>query len=305
MGKNIFFIGIDSGGTKSEVLIKNADNKTLYKKTHKAIHYSTHGKDKLVKHLNDIITCSVKIKKLSPKNCGGICIGLAGVREEKDRKILKKHLINSLEFKNILIVPDTIITLYGAFECNDGIILICGTGSILFGFVNGEFIRIGGWGRIIGDYGSGYEIGKAAIKHLVAEYDSRKKIGKLSQAIEKRFSFDKKNILENIYRDNFDLQHLVPLILEYAEKKDKDALKIIDKTSDELINHIEKFFSITNPDKKINLVLSGSVIENENILSSKLKRKIKKDFKNINIVNKIHSPSEGAILLAKNIFYKN
>lgn len=185
MNKNTFFIGIDSGGTKSEMLIMDTDDNIIHKISHKAFHYSVHGKEKVSSHLKDIITNSIKEKKLNLKNCKGICIGLAGVREAVDKNELQKHLIKLLGYKNILIESDSKIALYGAFKGKDGLILICGTGSILIGVINKKFFRIGGWGRIIGDYGSGYDIGKRAIKHLVSEYDKGKKTSKLSQAIEK------------------------------------------------------------------------------------------------------------------------
>jgi len=304
MDKNIFFVGIDSGGTKCELLINDGNNRTIQKKTYKSIHYSLHGKDKLAGHLKEIIKKSLKEKNLKLNYCKGICIGLAGAREKKDKINLEKQLKKSIGFNNIIIESDTVLALQGAFNGNSGLILICGTGSILYGNVNGKFLRIGGWGRRISDYGSGYEIGRNAIKHLVTEYD-KSKISKFSKAIEKEFSFNKTNILENIYHKNFDFQHLVPFVLKQAEQNNKDALKIINKAVEDLSHHFELFFAVSGLRKKINLAFSGSIIENENVLSAKLKTKLKRNFKYINIINKLHSPSEGAILLAKNKFYIN
>jgi len=305
MTKNTFFIGIDSGGTKCELLITDAKNNIIHKISYKAFHYSVHGKEKVSCHLKDIITNSIKEKKLNLRNCRGICIGLAGVREAEVKNELQKHLIKLLGYKNILIESDSIIALHGAFKGKDGLILICGTGSILIGIINKKYFRIGGWGRIIGDYGSGYDIGRFAIKHLVSEYDKGKKTSKLSQAVEKKFSINKLNILKHVYQNNFDLQNLVPLVLEYAKKKDKDAQRIIDYAIDELIYHFKIFFSVTGYRKKINVAFSGSILENDNILSDKIKTRIKRNFHNINLVNKIHTPAEGAILLSKNKFEKN
>jgi N-acetylglucosamine kinase-like BadF-type ATPase len=300
-----FFIGIDSGGTKSEILITDEFNTVLYKKNIKAFHYSIHGFDKTVNHIINILATSLKENKLDIKNCKGICIGLSGVRDIKVKSQIQKQIIKSLGCKNILIESDSTIALYGAFEGKDGLILICGTGSILFGILNGEFIRIGGWGRIIGDYGSGYEIGKNAIKHLTTGYDGGKKISNLSSAIEKEFSINKANLLHLIYQNNFNLQNLVPIVLERADKKDKNALKIIDNAVNDLLQHFKIFFKTSGLRKKIGLAFSGSIIENENVLTLKLKKKIKRNFKLINIIDKLHSPAEGAILLAKNKFYKN
>lgn len=305
MNKNTFLIGIDSGGTKSELLITDIKNNLIHKISYKTFHYSVHGKEKVTRHLKDIITNSITEKKLNLKHCKGICIGLAGVREANVKNQIKKHLIKTLGYKRIVIESDSAIALYGAFNGKDGLILICGTGSILFGIINKKFIRIGGWGWRIGDYGSGYEIGKYAIKHLINEYEKKKKLSRLSRAIENKFSINKLNILNHIYQNNFDLQNIVPLVLEYANKNDKDAQKIINKAIDELLLHFKLFFSMYKSKRKIDLALSGSILENKNMLSNKLKKRIKRNFTKINLVNKINTPAEGAILLAKNKFLKN
>jgi|WetSurMetagenome_2_1015567.scaffolds.fasta_scaffold12238_6 N-acetylglucosamine kinase-like BadF-type ATPase len=305
MINNNFFVGIDSGGTKSEILIADDCNILSHNKSCKALHYSLHGQDKIINHIKNIIIASLKEKKLNLKNCKGICIGLAGVREKKDKIEIEKLLKRLIEFKNIIVESDADIALHGAFKGNNGLILICGTGSILYGYVDGIFYRIGGWGRTIGDYGSGYEIGKYAIKHLVSEYDKNKKLSNISRIIEKKFSFNRTNILNKIYQNNFDVQHIAPVVLEQANKKDKNAIDIIDKAVDDLLCHFETFFAVSGLRNKIDLALSGSIIENENVLSHKLKKQIKKNFKLITIIKKMHTPVEGAILLAKNKFLKN
>jgi glucosamine kinase len=305
MNENTFFIGIDSGGTKSELLISDGDGKTIHKKIYGALHYSVHGKDIISNHLTKIIKDSIARKKLIPENCLGICIGLSGAREKRDKTELQIHLKKSLGNKNITVESDAVTALHGAFNGKDGLILICGTGSILCGVINNRILRIGGWGRIIGDFGSGYEIGKNAMRHLVEEYDKGILKSNLTLAIENQFAFNGNNVLEQIYHKKFGMQTLVPLVLELAGKKDRHALKITNEAVDGLLHHLEVFFSRTRYKKKIDLAFSGSIIESENSLSKILKKKIKRNFKNINLTGRKYSPAEGAILLAKHKYSKN
>ncbi len=304
MTKETFFIGIDSGGTKAELSIKDNKERIIYNNTFKARHYSIYGLEKVANFLKDIIENSLNKKKLDIKNCKGICIGLAGVREKKDKRELKKRMINLLGFENIIIESDSMIALYGAFGKKDGLMLICGTGSILIGRINNEFIRIGGWGWRIGDYGSGTEIGRNAIKQLVKEYDSKKNLSELSKAIEKEFSINRKNILKQVYQNNFEFQKIVPLVLMYAERRDKDAKRIIEKAVEELLLHFKIFYIKTKYYRRVGVAFSGSIIEGDNILSKSLKREIKRNYKSLEIIDKINKPTEGAIILAKNKFNK-
>lgn len=305
MNKNNFFIGIDSGGTKGEMLISDSSGKILLRKIYKPFHYSVHGFSKTAAETAKEISLFLKEKKLKIKNCSGICIGFAGARNKSDKSALKKKLSSLLKTNNIIVESDSAAALYGAFKGNDGMILICGTGSILYGLHNNKQIRIGGWGRIIGDHGSGYEIGKAVIKHTAQEYDRNKEYGKLTSEIEKKFSINRKNLLNHIYRKNFEMQSLVPVVLKLAESGDRDSLKIIKKAADDLLTHIEIFIAVYKK-RKTDLALAGSILENDNILSRLLREKIKKSFgRKINLINKIHSPAEGALLLAKYKFYKS
>lgn len=305
MYKNTYFIGIDSGGTKSELCISDADERIIHKSIYKSLHYSIHGKEKVAGHLRDIIHKSIKKLKLDLRNCKGICVGLTGVREKQDKTALQKELIKLLGIKNIIVESDTIIAHHGAFGGEEGLMLICGTGSVLYGISGKEQIRLGGWGWKIGDYGSGYEIGKHAIKHLANTYNKGKKPIGLSKAIEKRFSLNRNNLLFNIYQNNFEFQKLVPLVLEHAGKKDKDAKRIIEKSVEELMMHFELYFLSAKNKKEINVSFSGSIIEQKNPLSDLLRKSIKRKYPNIKLTEKIHSPSKGAIILAKNKFDKN
>jgi N-acetylmuramic acid 6-phosphate etherase len=52
------------------------------------------------------------------------------------------------------------------------VLVLCGTGSICYGQTpTGETAKLGGWGHLLGDKGSGYEIGLRALKAVVYYYD--------------------------------------------------------------------------------------------------------------------------------------
>lgn len=301
-----FFIGIDSGGTKCEILITDSSKKPIFKKSFKAFHYSVCDSEVVAKKISEYIISLLKAKELSLKNCNGICIGLAGAREATDRAKIRKSFSRILKFRKIAVETDTMTGIYGAFEGGEGIILISGTGSVLYAMNNDSMVRIGGWGRIIGDPGSGYWLGQKGLQLIVDEYDieQKDKYSILTQMAEKKFNITKLNILDKVFHQDFGIQKLAPLVIECAEKKNKKCLDIIDEAVEKLSKHILLFFKLTKRRKPIDLAFIGSIIENENILSKKLKQKIKKDFKNVKIIKKKNSPVYGAILLAEKFFTK-
>ncbi len=301
-----FFVGVDSGGTKCEILLADSEKKPIIKKSLKAFHYSVFDAEIVATKISEYIFQLLKSKELDLKDCLGICIGLAGAREARDRAKIRASFAKKLKFRKISVETDTMTGIFGAFEGEDGIILISGTGSVLYAMHNGTMSRIGGWGRIIGDPGSGYWIGQKGLQLIVDEYDleERAKYTLLTTQADKNFNITKLNILDKVFHQDFEVQKLAPLVIECAEANDKKCIGIIDEAVDKLAKHLYLFFELTKRKKNIDLAFIGSIIENDNILSRKLKARIKKDFKNVNVIPKKNSPVYGAVLLAEKFFVK-
>jgi len=299
-GSGGYYIGIDSGGTKCELLIASKDKKVIFNKSYKGVHYSVSGAEVYSEIVTDFIDDSLSNSCLKLKDCIGICFGIAGAREKKDRKKLKDAFVRKLSVRNIIITTDAMTALYGAFEGNDGIILISGTGSVLYGYSGGAISRVGGWGRIIGDEGSGYWIGKRALNLVTKEFDesnSKSKNSLLSQKLEKGFGINKVNINEKIFNEDFEIQIIAPIVIECAKKNCAIGKKIIAEAVESLLDHIKAYLRISNRKKHIEIAFIGSIIENKNILSDKLRSEIKK-LKIVEVVPKKHSSVFGAVLLA-------
>jgi N-acetylglucosamine kinase-like BadF-type ATPase len=101
-------------------------------------------------------------------------IGLAGVRRKDIRTRMREVLIETLEIKNIELMTDGDIALYGATDGAPGIVVISGTGSICCG-VNrqGKHVYAGGWGPVAGDEGSASWIARRALQAVAHASDER------------------------------------------------------------------------------------------------------------------------------------
>jgi N-acetylglucosamine kinase-like BadF-type ATPase len=296
-----YFIGIDSGGTKFEIVITDAKKKILYSSKYPSCHYSVYGAEKTVKTLSGYVLKSIRKKNLKLKDCAGICFGIAGAREEFDRKKLKKLFSQNLKLSSITVVTDAKNAITGAFAGSDGIILISGTGSVLYGQYRGKLNRIGGWGRILGDQGSGYIIGREGLREVAKEYDERgigRKESILSKLVRKRFGITSKNIVDKVFAQHFEIQRVAELVIEAAEKKDKVCMKIISDAAAELLRDIKLYIQVSKVKEKIKLAFIGSLIENDNLLSRKLKKGIRKNLKNVIVVKKKNDSLMGAIQIA-------
>jgi len=208
--------------------------------------------------------------------------------------------------EKLVIESDARIALEGAFKGAAGMILICGTGSIALGKSNdGRVFRVGGWGRIIGDEGSGYAIGREGLNAVTRQIDGRTKRTALTELVAKQFKLKtQEDIITAVYRENFDVASVAPLVIEAAAQHDTECERILNKATFELTEHIRALtLTIEHATRergrqKIPLAFLGSIIAGENVFTNILKHKIAFSLPQISIVPPQAPPSYGAVLLA-------
>ncbi len=293
-----YILAIDSGATKSEVLLYPLDengvkgNIRVYK--YPFINLNLLGFDESLKRLKNIIRDVTKFA--GKNNITAISAGISGARYESDRKKITAAVKKAAGIKNVFILPDTEIALSAAFESNEKNcgILIAGTGSILYYRAgDGKINRIGGWGRHIGDEGSGHWIAREALYRVTKHYDKRHKAGMLAGVIKKEFGIDSANIIEHVYRKGFEISKLTKHVFRCAEKGDKASKEIIKSAADNLLTH---FIPIKN--KKFTIAMMGSLLAEEKLLRNELMKAAKKQYPNIKLVLPEFSPVWGAVKIA-------
>ncbi|MGB5289012.1 MAG: BadF/BadG/BcrA/BcrD ATPase family protein, partial [Ignavibacteriaceae bacterium] len=240
-----------------------------------------------------------------------IVIGVAGAGREEDAQLLEKSFKDYSEeqrvhFKGVKVVSDAHIALEGAFPDSAGCILIAGTGSILFGKdEKGTIHRVGGFGRLIGDEGSGYSIGRKALNAVSKSSDGRGEETLISQMLNDKMNSDFSiSIINKAYKEKLDVASIAKIVIEAAEEGDPIAEDILDEEVDELILHIRSLINKIHIDK-LDVAFSGSLIDNNNFYSDLLKQKIKSTLPKVKLVKPASSPVSGAILLAKRIVSAN
>jgi len=299
-----YFIGIDGGGTKSKLVLVNGKLEILSEQKGGGTNLLLVGTDNAAKTFLKLINKAVAEINISLSEINGITIGTAGAGRYEQIKLLKNKLSKLLESekysaKNIYVTNDAEITLKGAFPNNDGIILISGTGSILYGKdKNGNIFRIGGMGKLIGDEGSGYSIGEKGISLVSKMFDGRESPSTLYYDFMNTFKIHTQaKMIDTIYNKDFNIAGFAEYVINAAEKGDEKSSGILETESDELIKHIQVALKIL-ANEKIKLSLSGSLLSKTNYYSTMLKRKISAQFKNVNLCKPKYSPEIGAALLS-------
>ncbi len=302
-----YIIGMDGGGTKTHCLITDINNKILYECTGGASNFLVKGTKIVSETLLGLITNCKENLGIEYSDIGVALIGTTGAGRRADAEKLEKDFSEyaksrGIKLNEFKVESDARIALEGAFSGKPGSILIAGTGSIMFGKdEDGNIHRVGGFGRYLGDEGSGYAIGRKGLVAVSKDFDGRGNKTLITGMLNEKFGIDSpEKLISEIYKNNFDLASTAPLVLAAADKGDQSAIKIIDEESDELIDHISSMRKKINQ-LKMNLAFIGGIISSDNIYSRMLRKKIGIKLPEVNLQDPEYPPAMGAILMAKKI----
>src|SRR2546428_8768659 len=103
-----------------------------------------------------------------------VCAGFAGAARSDSAAFYKQVLESLIPGAQIIIESDAFIASIGAIGIDPGILLIAGTGSIVIGRdMDRTMFRVGGWGPHFCDEGSGFWIGREAVRAALRSADAR------------------------------------------------------------------------------------------------------------------------------------
>lgn len=195
-------------------------------------------------------------------------IGLAGLIAKKD----KDWLVSSLVGKKIKAMSDADLAFVRHFQNGDGMLAILGTGSMFVAKSGRKKIKIGGYGRLIGDAGSGYAIGREAARDYLRLLDGFMSDPAFEARMKKVFR-DKEDAVRKIYQERFDLQHLAPVVFECAAQGSTIANDIIDHQTSLVARYIEQLRRQIGRELPLRVV--GGLMERETRYSMRLKEKLR------------------------------
>ena len=167
----IHVLGIDAGGTKTVCHLADESGTLIAEARGPGANLQAAGELQVEKVLHDVMAEAVGSRDVVP---AAICLGIAGVDRPEDSVIVAGIMRRIGAHARTLVVNDALVALEAGAPGRPGVVIISGTGSIAYGRnANNEGARAGGWGHVLGDEGSGYWIGRAALRAVLRESDRR------------------------------------------------------------------------------------------------------------------------------------
>src|SRR5262245_58880847 len=199
----VFLLGVDGGGSKTVALLADSAGRVLGRGAAGASNYQAIGAARACGAIEQAALAAFAVAGIVPGRVGAVCLGMAGAGRPDDQALFRGWAVVQWPGALVSIVNDAELALAAGTPDGWGVALICGTGSIAYGRDRaGRVARAGGWGPLMGDEGSAYAIGLAALRAVARAADGRGPATALTRAVLDRWSLaDLQALIRRVYRE--------------------------------------------------------------------------------------------------------
>lgn len=300
-------LGIDGGGTKTEAIALDHNGGLLLRLTGESTNPHAITFPKAMRNLGALLDALLEAPELKGLDWTTAALGLSGVSTEEEQQAVYRYLQEFQKERGVAfdvsLLHDAQIALMATLEREEGIIAISGTGSILFGLTpEGKRYRVGGWGHLLGDEGSGYDIGLRTLKTIMRHYDGIAPATGLTELVLEAYGFSSPTELKPyIYKDSVqksDIAKFAQICIEASEKGDKTAARILLQAAGELADAAIALIGKDQWFESCDLVTTGSIFSHSSFFSRLFQEKVTAAYPKITVHSSVQSPAYGAALLA-------
>lgn len=228
-----YVVGVDGGASKTVALVGNSHGRILGRGETGPSNYHNIGAAAASKAIKKAIIEAQREAGLRRTEPEIAVVALAAVDSAADRHVARRFVRRIKIARTSFVVHDSVAALYAATHGKPGIIVISGTGCVAAGISQaGEYVRVGGWGYLIDDEGSAFDIGRKALTKAFRMMDGRARRTTLMSVLKRRFRvkmFD--DILNVIYVNGMSVEEIARLapLVSKAARHDEACRKILNE----------------------------------------------------------------------------
>lgn len=302
-----FFVGVDGGGTKTEAVTCDPSGRVLCTLTGPSTNPRAIGFPQAVSNLDRLLKELLDRPEFNSLSCAGICLGLAGVDlpEEKEQFISSMEQLRTQrgDHFRITVTNDAEIALMATLEQNYGLIAISGTGSIVYGITRGgNRYRVGGWGHLLGDEGSGYSIGLNTLRAVMYSFDGLDPDTLLTDYLLEAYGWKTITELKSyIYQDHIrksEIASFARYCIQASQQGDSAAEAIINREAAALARQSAALICKNDEFSEGHLVASGSIFKHSELFLARFQQQLHEVWPGVTVHSSRQTPAYGAAQLA-------
>lgn len=169
-------IGIDIGGSSTRAVRSDAGT-VVAEAAAGSANLAAVGVEEAGRQLGAVL------EAVGVRDVAAVAAGAAGADSPHTVGIIRDLIAAHVPGAAVRVVHDAHLLLAAA-GLDEGVALISGTGSVAWGLTpDGTEARAGGWGHLLGDEGSGYQVMLEAVRHALHTMDRGEPVDALGAAV--------------------------------------------------------------------------------------------------------------------------
>ncbi len=303
--RDTLVLGVDGGGTRTRARLANALGETLGNGEAGLANPNASGYAAAKNEIQNAVDRAFLDAGMERRKVAAACLGISGVDRPEERDHFVSWAGESIA-SHVLVVNDGETVLAAGSSGNWGVALIAGTGSIAWGKTRDHpprIARAGGWGYIIGDEGSGFELGREALRAVTHAEDGRAEATRLREAIFEYWGLvSVAELIPRVYRSGLvpaDIARLAHLVVRCADEGDHIALRLVEHTAAALAETvIATARQLQFPAGDIPLALTGGLLLEAPLVRTRLGTELERREAHFSPIVLVPEPVAGAVRMA-------
>lgn len=307
MATEPLLLAIDGGQTATKSLIARLDGTILAAgRGGPSDHFHIEGGvEKNRAAIHGAITSALAAANATADQVAAIGLGLTGAPARGEQNPVVHEIVRGLlSIEHVVVVPDYVTNLAGASSGEPGVVLIAGGGAIGYGVTaDAREALAGGYGFLLGDEGSAFDVGLRAIAAAARADDRRGAPTTLQAIVEDHFEISAiRQIPRVVYRAGFSRERislLAPKVAQAAQAGDAPAIQVLRAAGEELaltaLGVIRQLFA---PGSPVGVYLTGGVFSAGELLLAPFRAKLQNGWPEAEARQPRFPPAVGGLILA-------
>jgi N-acetylglucosamine kinase-like BadF-type ATPase len=285
-------IGIDGGGTRSELVLLDPDYQEQARFSGPSLQALRLSEDNFRTNLKTLLN---QLETSQLEAVSHIGAGLAGAHRTSLQAKVKRTLTDLVpdSVQHIEVRSDIEATHRGAFDDQDGLMIVLGTGSVALARVSDEWNLVGGYGYKIGDEAGGYDLGSLALNLATRHLDGIYTYPELMEMLRAQHSplKDREDLIAWVYEKDLDPATLAPALLDLGEQN-RNYEALLQHRVDRFLDHLQPVIDSLNA-TPLSVCLGGGLMQH-NFYMGLVYDRMQHRFKNIQLMAPRFDPAVGA-----------
>ena len=299
-----FFLAIDAGGTKADYVLAD-ETRTLARTRTGTIKRLRTDAASAVKSLEQGLAALTQQSGVPMSAITQTCIGTAGQSVPLVADFLRTEFATRVS-GGLLLLGDVEIALDAAFRGGPGVLVLAGTGSNVAGRTSaGTLSTCGGYGPVLSDQGSGYQIGLRALKSIYLAMDEDRTTTLRDAVLDFWQLPSVEMLIEFVHAVPMpDPSKLAHLVVKCAERGDAVAQEVLHREGEELAYLVRLLIRRLRTmsggeDFSPPLAFTGSILQNVPAVRASLVEAVQREFPQVMPMSGVCDPIDGALFRAR------